>query len=505
MRVIISAGHGLKIRGAAGPEPWGLDEVDEARRVTTAVAEALRELGIEVTTYWDNVSTTQDENLRRIVDFHNSKSRDLDVSIHFNAYEVTTTKKMGTECLFVSQQELAADIAAAVAAASSLPDRGAKYRDDLYFLNNTEAKSVLVEVVFCDAKPDADSYRQNFDLICDAIADAIAGEEIEAPPEQPEPGTDEHPTIQKGDQGEAVAELQKVLGLIADGDFGSITDMQVEGFQAACGLSADGIVGPNTWDEVDDLEARLAAGGERLSARLINEIGDLARASPLDGYEWPDRGMSPPGYITGMGCCYAVAVQDLDDGVDYATAMAKALGNSDVDALKLYESEFKQLGIALGTVRERLLALFVLMIGLGMRESSGRYCEGRDLSASNVEADTCEAGLFQTSWNIRSADSSLPGLLTDYWRNPNGFLPEFRENVEPTADNLDCYGTGEGAKYQWLAKYCPAFAVMTAGVGLRNRKDHWGPVKRKEVTLRKEAATLLKQIDDLLDDEDAMT
>ena len=35
---------------------------------------------------------------------------------------------------------------------------------------------------------------------------------------------------------------------------------------------------------------------------------------------------------------------------------------------------------------DTLRHLFVLMIGLGMRESSGRYCEGRDQSASNTSA-----------------------------------------------------------------------------------------------------------------------
>jgi len=39
-------------------------------------------------------------------------------------------------------------------------------------------------------------------------------------------------------------------------------------------------------------------------------------------------------------------------------------------------------------------------MGLGMRESSGRYCEGRDRNANNVTSDTAEAGLFQMSWDI---------------------------------------------------------------------------------------------------------
>jgi hypothetical protein len=264
-------------------------------------------------------------------------------------------------------------------------------------------------------------------------------------------------------------------------------------------LTPDAVVGPNTWAAVDDLENKLADGSEGLSAGLIEEITKLAKDSPLDGYEWPDRGMSPPGYLSGMSLCYAVAVQELQLGTAHTDVMARQLGNSSVDALKWYEAELRQQGMSFATAEDRLRTLFVLMIGLSMRESSGRYCEGRDLSADNVQADTCEAGLMQTSWNIRTADPSLPPLLVDYWANPNGFRNEFAENVEPTAENLDVYGSGEGARYQFLAKFCPLFHVFVTGVGLRTRKDHWGPLKRKEVTITKEADDLLKQVQKLID------
>ena len=52
MRVVISSGHGAKVRGASGY----IDEVDEARLVVESVADALRESGVEVTTYHDDVS-----------------------------------------------------------------------------------------------------------------------------------------------------------------------------------------------------------------------------------------------------------------------------------------------------------------------------------------------------------------------------------------------------------------------------------------------------------------
>ena len=63
---------------------------------------------------------------------------------------------------------------------------------------------------------------------------------------------------------------------------------------------------------------------------------------------------------------------------------------------------------------DTLRHLFVLLTGLDMRESSGRCCEGRDLSASNTTADTAEAGLFQQSWNSRFASPELPKLVSQY-------------------------------------------------------------------------------------------
>ena len=94
----ISSGHGKYIRGASGY----LDEVNEARRFVDRVAELLRGAGVAVKTFHDDVSHSQSENLNRITNWHNSQSRELDVSVHFNAYQ-TTSKPMGTECLYVTQ------------------------------------------------------------------------------------------------------------------------------------------------------------------------------------------------------------------------------------------------------------------------------------------------------------------------------------------------------------------------------------------------------------------
>jgi hypothetical protein len=165
MKIVISSGHGLHIRGASGY----LDEVDEARKVVEKLAENLRSINVDVTTFHDDTSTTQDKNLKTIVDFHNSQTRDLDVSVHFNAYK-TTSNPMGTEVLYVTQGDLASEIAQAISKAGGLLNRGPKKRSDLYFLNNTNEPAILIEVCFVDSSADANLYRAHFRAICASIA-----------------------------------------------------------------------------------------------------------------------------------------------------------------------------------------------------------------------------------------------------------------------------------------------------------------------------------------------
>ena len=180
MKICISSGHGKYIRGASGnPVPPHLDEVDSARRVVEHVADYLGSLGVDVMVYHDDVSTTQSDNLDRIVDWHNSQGpHDYDVSVHFNAFE-QTTKPMGTEVLYTTQDELAEELADAMALAGGFINRGPKQRTDLAFLNGTSEPAVLLEVCFCDSTEDSRLFHQNFDAICESIAMTLAGEEVE--------------------------------------------------------------------------------------------------------------------------------------------------------------------------------------------------------------------------------------------------------------------------------------------------------------------------------------
>ncbi len=185
MKIVISSGHGSKVRGASGY----IDEVDEARKVVNRVVTYLNNINIGVDAFHDDKSTSQNENLNRIVDFHNSKARDLDISVHFNAYE-TKSGPMGTECLYVTKSDLAQKVATKISDNSGLINRGPKKRTDLFFLNNTKEPAILIEVCFVDSEADVGIYSIKFEAICRAICEAVTG--IAQPPI----GTPEPPELE---------------------------------------------------------------------------------------------------------------------------------------------------------------------------------------------------------------------------------------------------------------------------------------------------------------------
>ena len=84
-------------------------------------------------------------------------------------------------------------------------------------------------------------------------------------------------TIKLGSRGDDVKTLQRRLNLYVDGIFGTLTEEAVVSFQRANGLTADGIVGEETWralgiEQVDLLLKR--------SKRVITEIIVHCSATP---------------------------------------------------------------------------------------------------------------------------------------------------------------------------------------------------------------------------------
>jgi hypothetical protein len=221
----------------------------------------------------------------------------------------------------------------------------------------------------------------------------------------------------------------------------------------------------------------------------IDDIAAIAANSPVAHFPWPDRGAPGVGYIKGMCVAFARAYCGLKSGAPAAVEMAKAATGGEFAAAGLDNSR---------DGADTLRHVFVFLIGLGMRESSGKYCEGRDHGADNTDSETAEAGLFQTSWNLWNAHPLLPALFKQY-AGSEDFLEIFKEGVSCAHVDAINYGTGDGKEFQRLTKACPAFAVEFAGVGIRNKRTHWGPINTRAVTIHNDCDTMLAAVQALVD------
>jgi len=195
MKIAISSGHAKHVAGAVGPEPWGLNEVDEARRTVNQVANVLALHKVDVVTFHDDTSKSQGDNLNAIVGWHKQQGADLNISVHFNAFEKTSAPR-GTEVCYRDQAELAREMSAAIASCGFI-DRGPKKRSDLKFLNSLP-DAILIEVCFVDSEADVRVYKEMFNEICDSIAGVLSDGAIEqrpAPDDYPAVTTPERPEI----------------------------------------------------------------------------------------------------------------------------------------------------------------------------------------------------------------------------------------------------------------------------------------------------------------------
>ncbi|NOT91332.1 hypothetical protein [Ferruginibacter sp.] len=240
----------------------------------------------------------------------------------------------------------------------------------------------------------------------------------------------------------------------------------------------------------------------RFTSSLISKT---VENSLIAKYNWKGgRGIAPIGYLKGIAMVFARDYCRLKNNEPFAIEMAKAnTKDTSKDALAWFEQEFLDLDMdnsndGVDTLRH----LFVLLIGLGMRESSGRYCEGKYTEQNNISADTAEAGLFQSSYNLRTAHSLLP-MLFDSYVGKTDFLEIFKEKkggqVECKEHNKKNYGTGIGVAFQQLSKTCPAFATEYAAIGARNRRKLWNPIIEKSIELLKESDDMLLDVQVIAD------
>lgn len=227
------------------------------------------------------------------------------------------------------------------------------------------------------------------------------------------------------------------------------------------------------------------------SSTPAKSIDEIVNASACAKYSWPSRGIAPRGFVKGLARVYAKQACDLIRLDPVALQIAAENGSPANDTLAHY-------GITRATKADRLRAVFAFMVGFGMRESSGKHCEGKDASASNTTASTCEAGLYQTSYN--SVSGSLRQNLYKSYKasKKNCYLEVFSEGVSCSSANWKNWGSGEGVTFQKLSKECPTFAVELAAVNARVLRKHYGPINRKEVTFYPACEQMFREIDKVL-------
>jgi len=148
--------------------------------------EAARGNGGGAAEFHDDESTTVAANIGTIVGWHNAQAHDVDVSVHFNAAEGRTPNPIGTEVVVHPSapqpvRALAPRVAQAIAPASGFRLRrpgahpGVKELN-AGFVQECRQSPILLEVCFVNSGADSGLYNDNFDEICIAIAEALAGE-----------------------------------------------------------------------------------------------------------------------------------------------------------------------------------------------------------------------------------------------------------------------------------------------------------------------------------------
>ena len=273
MKIAVRGGHVPRVTGCHGL----IDELTEDRKVKDSVIKYLRQLGCEVydVTPHDNTPTLNSE-LAYGVNRSNILDVDLFISIHFNKAYNYYNGALGTEVCVHSPFDIAQRIVDELSKLG-FKNRGQKVRNNLYELNHTKMKAMIIEVCFVEASEDVALYKKlGHDLIGKTIAKAIISNNNSIYNAKPLPnnevilnntdnwikrlqeecnkqGFNSYPTLKKGARGNITKLLQEKLVSLGyntngiDGIFGIGTEKAVISFQKSNGLVVDGIVGKNTW------------------------------------------------------------------------------------------------------------------------------------------------------------------------------------------------------------------------------------------------------------------
>lgn len=232
-------------------------------------------------------------------------------------------------------------------------------------------------------------------------------------------------------------------------------------------------------------------GAPPAKGEVRDMIKEVVKGSSCASYAWKNRGVAPLAYMNGMALMYAKQV--CGQGSEFIKP-DKITGNYKLySGPKPYQDALAYYGISGGE-----LNTYTFLIGLGMRESSGRYATGRDYTRNFIKSDSAEAGLFQMAYVARVFNKELEPLYKDFASGKRSCeLATFKDEKSSKTKSTDSktYGTGEGAEWQKLMKRCPAASAAWAAILVRSQLRHFGPIIRKEVEYRNDCREMLKKVE----------
>ena len=238
------------------------------------------------------------------------------------------------------------------------------------------------------------------------------------------------------------------------------------------------------------------------SSVTLEQLTEIADDSACTSRSWRGRGLAPKSYIKGVLLVFAKALCNLPRS-DIKMASRPPSGDKAHDALTWYNQKFASLGMKNQGGGDTLRHTYTLLLGLGMRESTGRHCCGKDRSARNYNAETAEAGLFQTSYNSHASSPELDRLFKSYSSGKVTCLQGvFKKDVSCGREDWQDWGDGPGREFQRLSKTCPAFATEYAAVLLRvdgGSRGHYGPLRRRDAEVRPECDDMLGRVQKMIE------
>ena len=171
MKIGVNCGHTLT--GAGTGAVGIINESEHTRAVGYTLMDMLRCAGVDVVDCTINKAESKDKYLAEAVALANREDLDWFVSIHFNAS--ATHQGNGVEVYTYEgrQYEDAVEVCKNISELG-FKNRGVKAGSGLYVIRKTKAKSMLIEVCFCDNEYDASTYLAlGEDKLALAIYDAL--------------------------------------------------------------------------------------------------------------------------------------------------------------------------------------------------------------------------------------------------------------------------------------------------------------------------------------------